>query len=572
MRRRNRIRSTKLDFRQLEDRRLLATITESGGVVTVFGDATDETILFQPNDDFTQLRVSATGAVAQTFPYRSISKIVVWGGDGDDTITSLVHQTTELDGQDGDDVITGGWNTDIIRGGNGNDTLTGQFGNDRLLGGDGNDELFGNTGENELYGGTGDDVIYGGDLNDLIFGDAGDDTLWGFEGDDRINGFTGNDSLHGNDGDDVINGHDGDDNIWADNGSDTIYAGAGNDWISGGTGDDVIRGENGADHVLAGDGDDFVNGGDTTDRIFGGNGDDTLVGGNANNFLYGQNGNDILRGGANSDTIEGGSGNDTLYGEDGDDNLYGNSGRDRLFGNNGNDGLFGGIGSSNDQLTGGRGSDRFLLWATADTAQDTGATEGVVRFVNNTAGSRNPGDATISAWTDAEIIAVDAALAELHHRVGSSIILKETKTDRNPTQFIKTDGGNPLIYAGVNSNDFGQRVIGLNLTDLSRWGADRTFDPSNAADVEQLSNIIQHEIGHSWDSSSEIRKYLRGSDIWQRWEALHDNGFRWFSSDTTATTDFADAIDQTVGNHSLEGKPRQMVDVIFELYAELADV
>ena len=89
-----------------------------------------------------------------------------------------------LNGEIGDDDITGTNQDDLINGNEGNDRLRGRQGNDRLLGGLGDDNLQGNRGDDELLGGAGNDRLRGG---------SGDDTLYGGEGFNRLSGGRGSD-------------------------------------------------------------------------------------------------------------------------------------------------------------------------------------------------------------------------------------------------------------------------------------------------------------------------------------------------------------------------------------------
>jgi uncharacterized delta-60 repeat protein len=79
-------------------------------------------------------------------------RIVVYGGDGDDTIevASNITLPTELYGGNGNDLIKGGGGSNIIVGGTGDD----------LLDGGGNRDL--------LFGGGGNDLLVGGSNNDLL--------------------------------------------------------------------------------------------------------------------------------------------------------------------------------------------------------------------------------------------------------------------------------------------------------------------------------------------------------------------------------------------------------------------
>lgn len=63
-------------------------------------------------------------------------------------------------GNDGDDVLNGGFGNDGLYGGAGDDILNGKGGNDNLDGGVGNDQLHATSGSDNVTGGVGDDVIY----------------------------------------------------------------------------------------------------------------------------------------------------------------------------------------------------------------------------------------------------------------------------------------------------------------------------------------------------------------------------------------------------------------------------
>ena len=161
------------------------------------------------------------------------------GGDGNDG---------QLDGGDGNDLVSGGDGDDNLRGGTGNDSLTGGDGDDFLGSDPGDDVLDGGAGNDTAYvfGGIAVDIaadlqtgmmiglgtdtligienLWGGDGNDQLIGDANDNVLYGFAGDDTLTGSDGNDTLSGFEGDDALDG------------------GAGNDTLSGGDGNDTLVG------------------------------------------------------------------------------------------------------------------------------------------------------------------------------------------------------------------------------------------------------------------------------------------------------------------------------------------
>jgi Ca2+-binding RTX toxin-like protein len=268
-----------------------------------------------------------------------------------------------LSGLDGNDTLNGGTvlgpnSSDTLDGGQGNDVLNAgryNYSSDKLYGGEGNDTLTVKAGSNSLYGDGGDDLLVSGSgglysSSDYLDGGAGIDTLQGGgglsggDGDDLMttNAFTA--SASGGEGNDSISGTGGAgySNLWVDGGGGhdsidsfalnnhlNVYGGDGNDTIEGGaqmnvrieagTGDDVVTayratGAPGEVTVLAGDGNDAVS---ATNY----NGDCTVDGGI---------GDDVLSGRTNqgSVTVDGGAGNDTLSSAHGMAALTGGDGSD----------------------------------------------------------------------------------------------------------------------------------------------------------------------------------------------------------------------------------------------------
>ncbi len=280
----------------------------------------------------------------------------IYGGDGNDTITSQVL-SNKLYGGEGDDVLTGGNGRDNLQGGNDNDTLNGGGNRDWLYGDGGNDIINGGDGNDIIRGGEGNDTLNGGDDFDRLYGDDGDDIIDGGNGNDRIlggndndqlSGGAGQDFLYGESGDDTLNGGESADTLFGGSGIDTLNGGNHNDRVYGGDDNDIINGDAGSDILNGENGNDTINGGNGNDVIQGGVGNDTINGDAHNDTIYGGNGNDIINGGLHNDSLNGEAGNDILNGDDGTDTLYGGDGEDILVGGAGVDTLFGGNDAQRD--------------------------------------------------------------------------------------------------------------------------------------------------------------------------------------------------------------------------------
>jgi len=150
---------------------------------------------------------------------------IFFGGSNDIFDGTGGTQSGTIDGEDGDDALTGGVGNDIFHGGAGNDTLNGGAGNDILQGDAGNDTLDGGAGD--------DTAIFAGQHSDFTItktgtgyrvtansGDGGTDTLVNVEHIqftdetldlDTLVGGTGNDTLHGGAGTYTLDGGSGDD-------------------------------------------------------------------------------------------------------------------------------------------------------------------------------------------------------------------------------------------------------------------------------------------------------------------------------------------------------------------------
>ena len=83
--------------------------------------------------------MTANGVSLGRFLTSGLSRIVVYGLEGDDRITfgAGINKRAYLDGGSGNDYLQGGDAADMILGGLGSDTLLGGAGNDVLIGGAG---------------------------------------------------------------------------------------------------------------------------------------------------------------------------------------------------------------------------------------------------------------------------------------------------------------------------------------------------------------------------------------------------------------------------------------------------
>jgi protocatechuate 3,4-dioxygenase beta subunit/sugar lactone lactonase YvrE len=89
--------------------------------------------------------------------YLPTSRIVVYGQDGDDHITTAGSLSAWLDGGSGNDVLESGSGNDVLLGGDGDDQLVGASGADLLVGG---------LGADRLVGSADGDILISGDLVD----------------------------------------------------------------------------------------------------------------------------------------------------------------------------------------------------------------------------------------------------------------------------------------------------------------------------------------------------------------------------------------------------------------------
>ena len=404
-----------------------------------------------------QVDLDGDGTIDETDYYKNIESLTLIGGSGDDTLTTS-ESGGWLEGEAGDDTLTGLAGDDILEGGAGNDILDGGAGDDwvwfsywfatsdltlditdttrwkqnadgtwasgtgagyeyQRFVADGETDYFKNMEGFSIFAGSGDDVLTGGDGGNTLYGEAGNDIITGGDGDDTLSGGAGNDILDGGAGDDDDATFDygsstsdltldaTDTTRWKQNSNGTWSSGTGAGYeyqrfVADGETDYFKNIEDFT--LIGGSGDDTLYGGDGWDRLHGGDGNDVLTG--SGGYLYGDAGDDTLTSSGYRGTLYGGAGDDTLtssgdrgtlYGGAGDDTLTSSGDRGTLYGGAGNDRLDGGAG--NDKLYGGDGHD-LLIGNGGDDILDGGAGDDGAVFYYGSAATNLTLDVTATTY------------------------------------------------------------------------------------------------------------------------------------------------------------------------------
>ena len=262
----------------LEERRLLS-YSFGSGILTFNGTSSADTIIgYRINngsgDNVYVRRNAGTPEIAGPYTSASVTKVVINGGAGNDTIYFELGNT-DAPFNYGQTI----WDEKVLVHGNNIDTFS-----------DGNDS------------------IYGGPLDDTIWGDADDDTVYSWGGADVVyGGYGGADSLRGGDGNDLMFGGDNRaggneevaaDEIYGDGDNDTLNGEGGNDWLDGGPGNDTLYGYAGDDNLTGDTGNDYLEGDAGNDTFWAfdvGSFVDTLLGGAGSDAIGNSNsGTDIL--------------------------------------------------------------------------------------------------------------------------------------------------------------------------------------------------------------------------------------------------------------------------------------
>ncbi len=401
------------------------TVSVSGGLL-VHGQATGG---LNSGSDW-----NSAVAGDQTVPADGTRTVIVNGGDGSDSVTVIARAaelaSSGLNGDGGDDVVSGPDSNDTLNGGDGNDRLVAGKGDDAMNGGAGNDTLVWNQGDGSDRA-TGDAGNDGSEVNGApTLGDVltlepaaggtvklrrtnlGPFTFDAATERFAVNGLGGNDSFTANPGVGAltllsVDGGAGVDTVNGSDGADLILGGEGNDVLGGGGGDDRIVGDRGNDTMNGGSGDDTLvwNNGDNTDVANGDDGRDDVevngapaagdiftvqpdgarikferpnlvpftidIGSSETLHANGLGGNDTItvgEVGAYEVTASGGAGEDTLTGGGSSDTFLGGSGNDTITPGGGLDVVFAADGD--DQVN--------LRDRTADVARGGAGNDSVV--------------------------------------------------------------------------------------------------------------------------------------------------------------------------------------------------
>ena len=162
-------------------------------MLLVVGTIGNDKIYVLPRLYGQEIYVKLNNVIVGVFDHRLVSRIVVYGLDGNDTIQAddpALGKYEELHGDAGNDTLHSGVGNDLLFGGDGNDFLDGDAGLDQLYGEAGNDRLYGEAGHDILFGGDGNDSLFGGNDRDILIGGLGNDKLFGEGGDDIVIGGT----------------------------------------------------------------------------------------------------------------------------------------------------------------------------------------------------------------------------------------------------------------------------------------------------------------------------------------------------------------------------------------------
>jgi hypothetical protein len=107
--------------------RIYTGLKRAGDVVTVVGTSSADVVTIDGTLVSTY-EVRVNGILRYVQP--GVTRFVFKGGAGNDKFTNNTEVPCEADGEDGDDILTGGWSDDLLVGGLGKDSFNGRAGRD----------------------------------------------------------------------------------------------------------------------------------------------------------------------------------------------------------------------------------------------------------------------------------------------------------------------------------------------------------------------------------------------------------------------------------------------------------
>jgi Ca2+-binding RTX toxin-like protein len=441
-------------WERLEDRRLLASASIEGDVLTITGDDNVHDLIQVMSIDGVQAVVSIENRVTGNltfsgqFPLDQFNSIVIYGYGGHDQIYQSLNKPSRIYGGNGNDVIYGNEADDMI---------FGEMGNDRLYGFGGNDSIFGAVGHDTLDGGNGVDSLYGDLGNDSLRGGSGIDYLWGQKGDDTYY-FSGN-----NLGNDYLT-------ELAYEGRDMLHFGSMSARVElnlATTANQTVSLWNGAPALRL-----QLTQNSTVENVVGSNFDDNLFGNSLVNSLSGGIGNDVLVGDTGGDTLDGGTGNDWLSGgADSDTYRFGFQ-----VGPLGNDTIYENANVDSDTLDFSQfrqavGIDLGMNWSTP--AARTIATKNLTLLISNNTAIEN-----VIGTEYSDSIYGNSRANSLRGLSGNDVLQSGAEND-----FLEGGAGNDILRGGSAADFY---VFGAE----SQLGTD-TLEESNVGNGLMFTNFSQ---------------------------------------------------------------------------------
>jgi hypothetical protein len=163
----------------------IASVQLANHILTVKCNDTTSTVVVTQSAAGVQVQDSVTGKHF-TFALSQVSRVDVFGGAGNDTLTSRgdnVGVRIRLYGEGGNNSLYGGPGREILVGGDGNNKIYGRAGsNDVLMAGNGNNLIIGSKGNNVIQAGNGANTLIGGAGINAITGGSGNNTIVSING------------------------------------------------------------------------------------------------------------------------------------------------------------------------------------------------------------------------------------------------------------------------------------------------------------------------------------------------------------------------------------------------------